>query len=121
MPQFEAEFRITRECKVRCFAENEAAADKLFDLMPVDRILELSAGHATEDVEILILRAIQEPPAKAEGVAMCSNCSGDYEDPDVTNPPAEDEPEPDTGPDLHKFVADLKHFALLLQALGKEQ
>ena len=29
---------------------------------------------------------------------MCSNCSGDYEDPDVTNPPAEDEPEPDTGP-----------------------
>ena len=27
---------------------------------------------------------------------MCSNCSGDYEDPDVTNPPAEDEPEPDT-------------------------
>ena len=52
---------------------------------------------------------------------MCSNCSGDYEDPDVSNPPAEDEPEPDTGPDLHKFVADLEHFALLLQALGKEQ
>jgi hypothetical protein len=58
MAQFEIEFRITRDYKVRVEAANEDVADSIAQDMTTDKIEELGAGTVKEDVEILIIRVL---------------------------------------------------------------